>query len=84
VFCESGVAVDDVRFPEDGRQVLWSTSNGGHSECFLVLVVWIIKVVLALSEVDDLHFVVRKEEEVGGFDIAVANALALQEGTSSD
>lgn len=82
MFCEPRVAIDDVRLPEDGREILRGTANSCHSECLFVLIIWIIEVVLALAKVDDLYFVIWEEEKVCWFDVTVANALALQEGTS--
>lgn len=81
---EPRIAVDDMRLPQDRREVLRSAPDGCHGKGFLVLIVGVVEVILALSEVYDLHFVVGHEEEVGWLDVAVADALALQEGTGGD
>ena len=81
---EARIAIDHVRLPQDRREVLRRPSNGSHREGLLILIVGVVEVVLALSEVDDLHFVVGHEEEVGRLDVAVADALALHEGTRRD
>ncbi len=81
---EAGVPVNYVCLPEDGGEILRSTSDGSHCEGLLILIIRVIKVVLALTEVDDLHLIVRQKEEIGRFDVTVADALALQEGASGD
>lgn len=78
---EPRIAVNDMRLPQDGREVLRSSPDGRHCKGFFVFVVRVVKVILAFSEVYDLHLVVGHEEEVGWFDVAMTDALALQEGT---
>ena len=71
-----------MSLPKNGGKVLGSASNGGHGESLLLLVVGIIEVVFALSEIDDLDLVIRHEEKVGWLYISMTDALALQERTS--
>lgn len=78
------ISVNDMRLPQDGREVLRSSPDGRHCKGFLVLIVRVVEVILAFSEVYDLHLVVGHEEEVGWFDVAMTDALALQEGTGGD
>lgn len=76
---EPRIAVYHMCLPQDRREVLRSSSDGCHSKGFLVLIIRVIEVVLALSEVYDLHLVVGHEEEVGWLDVTVTDSLALQE-----
>ena len=81
---ETGVTVDDVRLPQNGREVLGSASNGGHGECLSLIVVVVVEVVLALPEIYEFGLIVAEQEEVGGLDVPVADAPALQEGAGGD
>lgn len=73
----------DVCLPEDGRQVLRCTSDGGHGADSAI--VGLLEVVLGLSEVDDLNLVgLRVQEHVGRLEVSVADTHGLQVGQSRD
>lgn len=78
MLCEPGIAVDDMGFPQDRGQVLRSPSDRGHGECLLFFIVGIIEVVFAFPEVYQLYLIAGEEEDVGGLDIPVADASALE------
>ena len=81
---ETGVTVDDVRLPQNGRKVLGSAPYCGHSKCLSLIVIVVVEVVLTLSEIYEFGLVVAEQEEVGGLDVSVAYAPALQEGAGRD
>ena len=73
-----------MRFPEDRREILRSSSDGGHSEGLSLIIIGVIEIIFALSKINYFHFFVGHEEEVGRFHISVADSFALQERTSGD
>lgn len=81
---EARIAFYHMSLPQNRRKILRSASDCCHGKGLLLLIVGIVEVVLALSEIYDLHFIVGHEEKIGWFDVAVADAFALQEGTSRD
>ena len=84
MLCKPGIAVDHMGLPQDRREILRRASDGRHGKGLLLFIVGVIEVILALAEVDDLHFVVTQKEQVGWLDVPVADPLALQEGTGRD
>lgn len=75
---ESRITVYHMRLPQDRREILRSSPDGRHGKSFLVLIVRVVEVVLAFSKVNNLHLVIGHEEEVGGLDVTVTDAFALQ------
>ena len=60
------------------------SSDGSHGKCLSILIIGIIEIVLAFSKVDEFEFVVGEEEDIGRFDISVADSLRLKKGTGGD
>lgn len=56
----------------------------GHRVRIFLFVVQVVDVILGLSEVNEFELVVRQEEQVGGFDIAMADTAVLQKRRSRD
>lgn len=84
MLCKPGIPVDHMGFPQDRREILRGASDGGHSKGLLLFIVRIIKVILALAEVDDLSLVVTQKEQISWLDIPMTDPLALQERTGRD
>ena len=81
MFSIAALAIDDVSLPEDGREVLWCTSDGRHRVCILLLIVQIVDVVLTFAEVNELELVIGQQEQVRRFDISMTDSPVLQEST---
>lgn len=79
-----GAAINNMCFPQDGREVLGGASDSGHGESLPVFIGGIVEVVFALPEVDEFEFALLCDEDVGWLDVAVADAFALQKGAGGD
>lgn len=72
---ETRATVNDVRFPEYGREILRGASDGRSRGISSVLA--LPEVVLALSEVNDLHLARRHLKEIGRLEVAVTETHRL-------
>lgn len=80
MLCESGAAVDDMCFPEDGREILGGSSDGCHGEGLSILICGVVEVVFAFAKIDKFELVFLSNEDVGWFDIAMTDSFGLKEG----
>ena len=69
MFGEPRVAVDDMRLPQDRREILRRASDGGGRR--IAAVVLRPEQILGLAEVDDLDVPVLQQKEVRRLQIAV-------------
>ena len=70
-------SIFNVSLPEGGAQVLRCASNGGHSTHSSILSV--LKIVLRLSKVNDLHLVrLHENEQIRWLDVSMADSYRLQ------
>jgi hypothetical protein len=84
MFSKSGTAINNMGFPQDGREVLRRASDSGHGKSLSVFIGGIVEVVFAFAEVDEFELVFFGDEDVGRLDVTVADALALEEGAGGD
>lgn len=84
VLSKSRIAVDDMCFPEYWWQILGCSSYSGHSERLFFFVVGIIKIIFALSKVNNLDFVVGHDEEIGWLEVSVTYPFALKKRAGWD
>lgn len=80
---ETWVSFYYVRFPKYRREILRRASNGGHGEGLLLIIIGVIEVIFAFAEIYEFDFVIGQQKEVGWFDVAMADAFALQERAST-
>lgn len=76
-----GTAVNDMRFPQNRRQILRSTPDCGHGKGLSILIRGIIKIILTLTEIDQLKLSLFSYKNIRRFDIPVTNALTLKKRT---
>ena len=83
MFGKTRVSVDHMRFPEDRREILRSSSDGGHRKSLFFVIIRVIEIVLTFPKVDDFDFFVAHEEKVGRFHISMTDTFALEKRAST-
>ena len=73
-----GTSVDNMRFPQNRRQILRSTPDCGHGKGLSILIRGIIKIILTLTKIDQLKLSLFSNKNIRRFDIPVTNALTLK------